>query len=173
MIQTNIVPEEVTGVNFIFQKTSRGPLMQLTHHGLVCLLASAETRTAQLIKGVHTDIFKKNYDKNDKASFDTVLKLQEEWRDQQTWHEENGIIFMNNMPAYRVLDKTIRVSKEWFKLTNTTVNRTSKKASLETLKEEFNTFIDSISIKGTPEFIDWWRDQVSAVNATLDSKIEA
>ena len=172
-MQTNIIPTEVTGSNFIFQKTSRGPLMQLTNHGLVCLLASAETRKAQLIKGVHTDIFRKNYDKNDKASFDTVLKLQEEWRDQQTWHEENGIIFMNNMPAYRVLDKTIRVSKEWFKLTNTTVNRTSKKASLETLKEEFNTFIDSISIKGTPEFIDWWRDQVSAVNATLDSKIEA
>ena len=72
-IVTQIVPEAVSGDNFIFQKTRKGPLMQFTNHGLVCLMATAETRIAQMIKASHTDIYRKNYDKNLEGSFDTVL----------------------------------------------------------------------------------------------------
>ena len=75
-IVTQIVPEQVSEGNFIFQKTTRGPLIQFTHSGLVCLMASAETRTAQMIKAAHTDIYRKNYNNEYKGSFDTVLQLQ-------------------------------------------------------------------------------------------------
>ena len=170
-IVTQIVPEQVSEGNFIFQKTTRGPLIQFTHSGLVCLMASAETRTAQMIKAAHTDIYRKNYNKEDKGSFDTVLQLQAEWRASKEWSIENGIIYMNNLPAYRVLDKTIRITADWFRFTNQTVNRTKKVDSLNSLKEEFNTFIDSITIKGTPEFIDWYRDQVTTVNEAIDAKL--
>ena len=170
-IVTQIVPEAVSGDNFIFQKTKRGPLMQFTNHGLVCLMATAETRIAQMIKASHTDIYRKNYDKNVEGSFDTVLELQAKWRADQSWTIENGIISMNNMPAYRVLDNTIRITADWFKFTNQTVNRTKKVDSLNSLKEEFNTFIDSITIKGTPEFIDWYRAQVTTVNESIDAKL--
>lgn len=167
-MQTNIVPEEITGVNFKFQKTSRGPLMQLSNNGLVCLLASAETRTAQMIKGIHTDIFKKHFNKD---GMETVLNLQEEWRSNQQWTEVNGIIFMNGMPAYRILDKTLSVSKEWFELTRRSVNRMSKPDSLNSLREEFNTFIDSISFKGTVELLDWWRGEIDSVNEAIDNRL--
>ena len=142
--------------------------MQLNNHGLVCLLGTAETRTAQMIKGIHTDIFKKHFNKD---GIETVLELQEEWRNNQQWTEVNGIIFMNGMPAYRVLDKTLSVSKEWFKLTKQTVNRTSKEASLNSLREEFNTFIDSLSFRGNMEVLDWYRGEIEGINEAIDAKL--
>ena len=66
------------------------------------------------------------------------LCFQAEWRANKQWSIENGIISMNNMPAYRVLDNTIRITADWFKFTNQTVNSISVEMIFPS--HEANTF---------------------------------
>jgi len=170
---TQLNTMEINGSNLVFTNTRRGPLMHFKdNNGLVCLLAAAETKTAAYIRDMHISFFKEHYDKEDpKDSFQTVLEAQEDWRDNQEWKEINGILFMNGTPAYRLLDHTVKVTKEWFSITATKAERLRTLKSLSNLKTEFNEFINSLKVTGSISLQEWHSDQVTEIISLINEKI--
>ena len=178
MLHTTIDQDQpITGSNFQFKNTRKGPLVQFVDpvHGLICLLrALPETPCAKFIRDSHIRTFRALYDKtNPKESFQAVTDAQVEWRNKQTWELTAGIVYMNGDPAYRLIDNSVRVNDTWFEFhTNyvESVDDVTELNEFSTSVEEFlNSYIDTLV--GTAQHIDWFRQsQVQLVEAIVSQR---